>query len=557
MADKLEEVERISDNLGLETSLFQQIDIIQLVTNPFNSVWTTVYQIRHDLYSMPAIFSCLADTKHESKILDGTDWLRHAGGFNPGFCETSAGTHYVTGRSDGYDFLVKEVYFHALETAQLHINQEFVFLFELFRGEDGCYYAIDECGCKEKVVDIADNVVRFKTSYIMRYIAAKQMLYVQFIDSRRSSESSYPMGTELMCEEDCRGDSYHYGIWYQSTKGRDYLFSMLFARSIVRPKNVNECKIWPYDRETEEQFPEFIVAELPDGSYKRFSCDPSKLANYFGANPDAPHYLTPVYFKPDVLDRYRNNPHFKVTERRLSCGTQWSVEIDNIISSRVMVYLGDLGRDLPQSERRHFLDHEISPTEQHMSETAFAEDFLCSFYAPLGPISALFAARDKLNNTWTTKFGHPLFRPLHSDENDMEKLIRIPSGNGRQEFDTVILNLNKYCVDYLDETALASAEQSGGINKLEATLSKLKINADLTPLRDLQNVRSACMAHAKGKKYEQLKSRLLTGDCPKDVSRLIERLTSMMSQLASNIEPLATDNETKEGIANDESGVAS
>lgn len=139
----------------------------------------------------------------------------------------------------------------------------------------------------------------------------------------------------------------------------------------------------------------------------------------------------------------------------------------------------------------------------------------------------------------------------------MEKLIRIPSGNGRQEFDTVILNLNKYCVDYLDETTLASAEQSGGINKLEATLSKLKINADLTPLRDLQNVRSACMAHAKGKKYEQLKSRLLTGDCPKDVSRLIERLTSMMSQLASNIEPLATDNETKEGIANDESGVAS
>ena len=141
-----------------------------------------------------------------------------------------------------------------------------------------------------------------------------------------------------------------------------------------------------------------------------------------------------------------------------------------------------------------------------MSETAFAEDFLCSFYAPLGPISALFAARDKLNNTWTTKFGHPLFRPLHSDESDMEKLIRIPSGNGRQEFDTVILNLTKYCVDYLDETALISAEQSGGINKLEATLSKLMINADLTPLRDLQKVRSACMAHAKGKNTSNLKA---------------------------------------------------
>ena len=67
MTNRLEEVERISDNLGLETSHFQQIDIIQLVTNPFNSVWTTVYQIRHDLYSMPAIFSCLADTNMKAK----------------------------------------------------------------------------------------------------------------------------------------------------------------------------------------------------------------------------------------------------------------------------------------------------------------------------------------------------------------------------------------------------------------------------------------------------------------------------------------------------------
>lgn len=557
MTNSLNEIERIAKNLGLEASHFQQIDIIQLVTNPFRSVWTTVYQLRNDPYSAPAIFSCLADVKYDSEILNGTDWIRNADEFNPGFCETSTETYYETGRGDGYDFLVKEVYFHALETAQLHINQEFILLFELFRGEDGCYYAIDECGREEKVIDITEKSVIFKTSYIMRYIAAKQMLYVQFVDSRRSSNSSYPRGVEQIFEEDNRGNSHHYKIWYQSTKSQDYLFSMLFARSIVRPKSVSECKIWPYDREVDEQFPEFIVAELPDGSYKRFSCDPSKLGNYFGANPDAPHYLTPVYFKADVLDRYRNDPHFKVTERRLSCGTQWSVEIDNVIPSRVMVYLGDLGRDLPQGERGHFLTYEISPTDQRVSETAFAEDFLCSFDAPLGPISGLFIARDKLNNVWTAGFGHPLYRPLHSDEGDMEKLIRIPSGNGRQEFDTIILNLTKYCVDYIDETALISTKQAGGINKLEATLSKMGITFDLTPLRDLQNVRSACMAHAKGKKYEQLKGRLLTGDCPKDVSQLVERLTSMMNQLASDIEFLASDNETRMEIANDDSEVDS
>lgn len=541
MASTLAEVEKIAQNLGLEVPYFRQGDIIQIAMNPFHNVWTTVYQIRDGLYSAPAIFSCLADIRRENEILKGTDWIRHADSFNPGFISTSTGTYYENGRDDGYDFLVKEIYFHALEIEQVHINQEFIFLFRLFREKDDCYYAIDECGRKEMVVDIGQDIIRFKTSYLMRYIAAKQMLYVQFVDSRRSSEPDYPMDTEQIYNEGRQSDSCHYKIWYESTKKQDYLFSMLYARSIVRPGNISNCKIWPYDKILGEQFPEFIVAELPDGSYERFSCDPSKLGNYFGANPNAPHYLTPVYFKPDVLDRYRNDSHFEVTERRLSCGTQWSMEIDNAIPDRVMAYLGDLGRDLPESERAHFLAYEISPTGQQVSKTAVAQDFFCLFDAPMGPISAFFAAHDKLDNVWKTKFGRSLYRPLHTDEDDMKKLIRIPSGNGRQEFDTVILNLTKYCVDYIDESTLISTEQSGGINKLEATLCELEIHTDLKPLRDLQEVRSVCMAHAKGKKYEKLKGSLLTGDYPKDVSRLIERLTSMMGRLASDLECLTTD----------------
>ena len=58
------------------------------------------------------------------------------------------------------------------------------------------------------------------------------------------------------------------------------------------------------------------------------------------------------------------------------------------------------------------------------------------------------------------------------------------------------------------------------------------------------------MAHAKGKKYEQLKGGLLTGDYPKDVSQLVKRLASMMSQLASDIELLAANDEAREGMKN-------
>lgn len=405
----------------------------------------------------------------------------------------------------------------------------------MFRGKDGCYYAIDECGQQSKVVEISENEVRIKTSYLMRYIAAKQMLYLQFVDSRRSSKPDYPIDAVPIGSDNTRSDCYHYEVTYQSTEKRDYLFSMLFARSIVYPNDVDTCNVWPYSKKADEQFPEFIVEELPNGSYRRYSCDPSKLSNYFGANPGAPHYLTQVFFKPDVLNRYRASPLFEVTERYLSCGSQWGIEIDNVIPERVMVYLGDLGRDLPQSERMHFLAHEISPSGQRISETALAQDFHCSFNAPMGPIAALIDARNKLNDVWTSKYGKQLYRPPHSDENDMEKLIRIPSGNSRQEFDTVILNLTKYCIDYINDSALTTTDMAGGINKLEATLCKLGIDVKLTPLRDLQDVRSACMAHAKGKKYEKLKRTLLSGNDSRDIAELIKCLTDMMNDLTSAI----------------------
>lgn len=534
MMDGSIDVDIIMKTLGLDDAYFRQTDIIKQINDPFCGVWTTVYQAYESLYSAPAVFSCLADPKLEKILLEGTDWLCHADSFNPGFYSNND-VHYESGRGEGFDFLVKEIYFHSLEAGQLHINQDFIFLFGLFRGDDGCYYAIDKCGRKEMVVDVGEDAVRFRTSYLMRYTAARQMLYVQFIDSRRSSASTYLTSACLIDSEERRGNDYRYKIWYQSTSAHDYLFSMIYARSIVRPKDVSECGIWPYDDGCDEVFPEFIIEELPDGSYKRFSCDPAGLGDYFGGNPDAPHYLTPVYFSPEVLDRYRADPHFKVSERRLSCGTQWGVEIDNAIPGRVMVYLGDLGRDLPSTEREHFRTCEISPTGQRISETAVAQDFFGSFDAPMGPVDAFLCARRKLSDTWAENFGAQLYRPYHADEDDMEKLIRIPSSNGRQEFDSVVLNLTKCCIDYLNESILAPADKAGGINRLEATLNNLGINVSLDPLRDLQDVRSACMAHAKGKKYEKLKGALLTGDNPSDIRKIIDRLTDMMNALSSAI----------------------
>ena len=108
-----------------------------------------------------------------------------------------------------------------------------------------------------------------------------------------------------------------------------------------------------------------------------------------------------------------------------------------------MVFLGDLGRDLPESERLHFLAFEMSPADQRISKEVIANDFFNCWVDSSGPIGILLNAREKLDDKWRTSFGVPLFRPLHRDEIDITKGIRVPTSSGREEFDTVILNLTK------------------------------------------------------------------------------------------------------------------
>lgn len=126
MENILEDYDDIIQKLNLQASFFKHADVIKLVENPFGNVWTTVYQIGESIFNEPAIFSCLANIDLRDELLDETWWLRHPQDFCPRFCETANNTYYENGRSDGYDFIVKEIYFHSLAIKQLHINQEFV-----------------------------------------------------------------------------------------------------------------------------------------------------------------------------------------------------------------------------------------------------------------------------------------------------------------------------------------------------------------------------------------------------------------------------------------------
>ena len=96
---------------------------------------------------------------------------------------------------------------------------------------------------------------------------------------------------------------------------------MIYARSIVVPEPSKSAYL-PYDNAA-EQYPEFNNDDFPMGISWRFTCEESKLGNYFGANPDAPHYLTPVFFKPAVLENIAEST-IECPKKRLQCDSQWA-----------------------------------------------------------------------------------------------------------------------------------------------------------------------------------------------------------------------------------------
>lgn len=95
--------------------------------------------------------------------------------------------------------------------------------------------------------------------------------------------------------------------------------------------------------------------------------------------------------------------------------------------------------------------------------------------------------------------------------------------------------LTKAFVDYIDESSLKGIDAKGSINKLETFLSGNGIVADIKPLRDLQNLRSAGAAHGKGSKYDKLHGDVVTEDHREDTKRLIARLTTMLNELAETL----------------------
>lgn len=149
-----------------------------------------------------------------------------------------------------------------------------------------------------------------------------------------------------------------------------------------------------------------------------------------------------------------------------------------------------------------------------MSLTKYKRDFLAQFSEPDSPVFILQNKYNSINECFNKKFNCPLFLSLHDDDKYNLNGIRLPLNNTQPEFDMLILSLVKVFIDSLNEKFIMTQimtkdeeELKGGISKLEKWFKNCNINSfekHIIFLRKLQELRSCCAGHRKGKKYDKI-----------------------------------------------------
>lgn len=402
--------------------------------------------------------------------------------------------------------------YNGLADDNVEIVEEFRFLFNLYYNSQSKEYIDLEKNIPViKITD--DNLVSIHKWYLKSYLSVKNMALIMHIDSRCTdiTKESFPEDVFSYRNEDNT-------IFYTVSIGRCHVgvqqksFSILYGKKVLFGCELKNCNIWPYNEE--KHYIDFIIGVDDNGKEIQYTCDPSKLSNYFGANPTAPHYLTPVFFDSAVLNKYYSKPEiYKVEDGIIRCGTLWALYIDNQNTGYVSAYLGDLGRDLPSEQEQYYWRGFNKALDAKLSDTKFRRDFMS---IPAAPQSMEFIFKDtyiKINRQFSEKMGWPLF--LELDKQDLYNFegLRIPINNSIVEMDMLILSLVKVVLDSLNEKEIvaqltdAHEKLTGSISKLEAWFQEkhlLDYQDHIKFLRNLQELRSSGTGHRKGKGYQKI-----------------------------------------------------
>ena len=416
------------------------------------------------------------------------------------------------GYENKFEPLIIRRSFHDIRGEYVEISEEFRHFHRLYHDRDNDnYIKIDDSGDEYtvSVVESNPNRVKIRLKEIRQFLAIKEMhlaigFQCEVLVDRTLKELGLAEGLE------CDGTD-EVSRWRLSYGGLvKPISSWLCGFRLVEPLPMSKSGLWGFAEEPEKKYVDFVIKVDENGDEVEHTCDPALLGY------DSPDRLTSVDFRKEVLTKYYDQPgKYKVGSDRLSCGSLWSMSIDNHHDDKVCVWLRNLGDDLPYKEQQYWRSFNF------VSGTGISETYYSNRIAAIPADSDrpehIFGDRYRdLAQVCERHLGWPLLRPLDKGDEYHLQNVRVPATNEQPEFDELVLGLSKILIDSLNvgqlnvlipKDQLEAMKDAKSIARLEAALSACGVDdADehITFLRDLQSLRSSGPAHRRGREYRRI-----------------------------------------------------
>lgn len=516
---------------------------------PTPTDWVTIREHWHaDSDAADRATSCLLlqalDVQSAFKRHDWIgDELGEVGRWGDGPLETGLQALDRLGRT--VEFFCQVRHHHDLHRPSVEFSHPFVWYWDAVPRSSGLAY-VDSAGRDRELARWTIKGSYFRVQVraleLRQYLAQRDLvLLVQF--DHRVIDHSCVTDSFPDVESEYSG-AWASGSWYGTSTGRMMAVgacSRLLGKYIINPASGGAKPRWE-SHEEDIEYPEFQYGvDHATGEPMRFTCDPEVLGDYFDGDEQKLHYLTPVYFSPDVLGRYTAEPtRYEVSSTNIRCLDIWLLQISKNTAGLVEVYLGDLGRDLPADEWSHWLAHNVAPSGR-MAEDRFRRDFMNQFASPDDPTLSLRKARKNVAEVSSALVGAPVWRDLTEPLGGQFERLHSPTNSDPSALYVPLLTVTKALFDSIDPKPLRNFlhEETGEARSLEL-LERVEMKAggdgqETKTLRLIQQLRSrGGIAHLPNSGTEKALQRLgIDGLPPADAFYEICRLaTAALVRLA-------------------------
>jgi hypothetical protein len=300
----------------------------------------------------------------------------------------------------------------------------------------------------------------------------------------------------------------------------------------------------------EERQESFIIHDLRSGQIREY---PSSGGGEDQSIP--PELLSPAFFRPQVLDRYKADPEkYVLTLSTIECRGVWFLRSYDVNDAgQVYAYLKDLW-SLPHSEQRYWRVFNEKP-EAGITERSISQDFLAQPWLGPDPLRDLQWLLREFPLAKHNGIDTPMWSLNTADSGRVLARLHYLHTESRKEWQGQVLELRKVVVEGLQTKALQRVAQAlncyneewGSIKLLQACLQKRGVQDSTVqqvhdPLYDLNRLRSrGGVAHIGGTSG--------TKDLRDDYHRLLADVANAMTLLADLIRKGTLDLPLDSGLA--------